>query len=147
MPYVNPALVVQALVAHVADTLTETLYDAADAQSIEQAPDAFTAYQMRTCEVQDGLAVLDTATCLITVDVFDVRCRTGGTETDIAVGDKLASIANAAAAYETWRGDYAVVRCDVTAMTVAHGDEVSDALAAQTSVTSGAVTFQVVVLL
>jgi len=146
MAYVNPMAVVLACVGHVADTLGVRLYDAADALNLKRMPDAFVAYNAAPVDVQDGLAVMDTATYLIPVTFYDVRARTGGTETDVTVGSNLANIANAAAAFAEWRGEYAVVKADASAFTIGGDDEVSEALAAMNAVAKGSVTVVLTVL-
>lgn len=146
MAHVNPMAVVAALVEHVSTELGERLYDAADRVAFERAPESFTGYQMRPVEVQDGLAVMDAATYLLTVDFFDIRPRVPGTETDQDVGAKLAQIADLATAYTAWRGDYAVVQCVALSYSVAGGDEVSDALEGQAAVTAGSVAIRAVVI-
>ncbi len=141
--HVNPMAVAALMVEHVSTGIGETLYDAADGVTFEQAPDTFCAYGVRPVEVQDGLAVMDLATYLITVDFFDVRPREPGSETDAAVGARLSQIADLATDYMAWRGAYAVVDAVVVGF---NGDALSEALAGQVGVTSGGVGIRMVVL-
>lgn len=151
MAYVNHLKVARTLLEAVGEALDQTLYAMEDQESLSQAPDAFVAYDVRPAAVrsgeQYGLAAKDLGALIIPVDFFVFRPREAGVASREAAAETLTAIAAVAAEYLTWRGEHAVVMCDVSGFSVG-GGPVEEGLedGGQATVTAGSLTVEMVVL-
>lgn len=127
MGYVNPMLAVDALKDAIGAATGRRLLHIGAGITLKQAGADFEAYRMNTPQSRrggNGYALKDRVTT-IPVEIILVARRTGP-KAEAAIGERIAAIGAVVEAFHGWRGDLALVECEMATTPIGAGVDYSE---------------------